>query len=404
MRGRLRALALALAALLLFYGLAFSDSATRTEDIRPLSGEPGAAGYTALRDWFAGSDVRLLSLRDDYRRLAPLTGDHPTGNLLVITLPGATSLLDRDLVPLHQWVRQGNSLLVLAALCDSPEWAPAVQTRTLQTDVAMLSGVDVPRRPPVAARFLATPTVSGWVPVAAHPLLRGVSRIETLSDRTARRCEAAAPPSRGALPLLRSAADGADGAWLLPRGDGWVLLVASATPFANRALGRADNARFAGNILRELVAPSGVVIFDDGLQGAPEPYDMRRLLADPRLHGSVAAVFALWLAWIVGSTRLRAPAPPLHPPGAAAAVAAEGRLLSRTVDAREAAAALLAAFVERLPENARTAPESWLIGRPGVDAADVAQFGAFRRRLAEGGGVPLDPFHDLLSRLRSALP
>ena len=108
-------------------------------------------------------------------------------------------------------------------------------------------------------------------------------------------------------------------------------LVASATPFANRALGRADNARFAGNILRTLVAPSGLVIYDDGLQGAPEPYDLRRLLADPRLHGSVAALLALWLAWIVGSTRLRGPPLPVSPPGVAAAVANLGCLLADKV-------------------------------------------------------------------------
>jgi hypothetical protein len=82
---RLRALALAVAALLLFYGLAFSDSSTRTEDTRPLSNEPGAAGYSALRDWFAGAGVRWLSLRDDYGTLDALTEDHPTGNLLVVT-------------------------------------------------------------------------------------------------------------------------------------------------------------------------------------------------------------------------------------------------------------------------------------------------------------------------------
>ena len=69
MKARLRALALAVAALLLLYGLAFSDSSTRTEDTRPLSNEPGAAGYSALRDWFAGAGVRWLSLRDDYGTL-----------------------------------------------------------------------------------------------------------------------------------------------------------------------------------------------------------------------------------------------------------------------------------------------------------------------------------------------
>ena len=97
-----------------------------------------------------------------------------------------------------------------------------------------------------------------------------------MSDRTSAPCQGVLPTARGVLSLLRAAEGRADGAWLLPRGDGWVLLMAQATPFANRALGRADNARFAGNILREMVAPSGAVIFDDGLQGAPELYDLRR--------------------------------------------------------------------------------------------------------------------------------
>jgi hypothetical protein len=78
--------------------------------------------------------------------------------------------------------------------------------------------------------------------------------------------------------------------------------------------------------------------------------------------------------------------------------------LARAVEPREAARAALDAFVARLPEGARPAPEAWFATRPGVSAADVAQFGAFRRRLADGGGVPLDPFHDLLTRLRSAIP
>jgi hypothetical protein len=397
-------LALALAALLLFFVLVFSDSASRTEDTLPLSNEPGAAGYTALRDWFAGSGVRLLALRDDYRSLERLTDDHPTGNLLIITLPGKKSLLDRDLVPLHQWIRRGNSLLVLAALCDSPEWAPASRSRSFDVDVAMLTGLDPGRQPDGVARFLPSPVVAASQPVVAHPLLRGVGSVESLSDRSMPPCEVTPPPSRGSLPLLRAAQGGTDRAWLTPRGDGWVLLVAQATPFANRALGRADNARFAGNILRHMVAPSGIVLFDDGLQGVPEPYDLRRLLADPRLHVSALAVFALWLAWIVGGTRLRSPAPRAHPPGAAALVAAEARLLARAVEPREAARAALDAFVARLPEGARAAPEAWFAARPGVSAADVAQFAAFRRRLAGGGGVPLDPFHDLLTRLRSAIP
>jgi len=403
MSARLRTSALALAALLLFYGLAFGDPARETEDSRPLSGEPGAAGYSALRDWFGGASVRQRALRSDYARLAELTRDHPTGNLLVMTLPGARSLLDRDLVPLHQWVRRGNSLLVLAAICDSPQWARGEAARRFRTDLAMLSGIEARGPSDFRGRFLPVPAVTRWEPVGAHPLLRGVQAVESLSDRVVPPCEAVLPRNRSALPLLRSADGRADGAWLMPRGSGWVLVLGQATPFANRALGRADNARFAGNVLRQFVAPSGLVIFDDGLQGAAEPYDLRSLLADPRVHVSGLALGALWLAWLAGGTRLRMPVPAPRPPGSAAAVAAEGRLLARTVGPSEAAVALLDCFLRRLPEVARAAPETWLAARPGVVSADVERLRALRRRLESGGAVPLDDLHDLLVRLRRVL-
>ena len=405
MKARLRAVLLALAALLLFYGLAFGDPGARGEDTRPTSIEPGAAGYSALREWWATSGVRTMSLRGDYGTLARVTRDHPTGNLLMVTLPGTVALVERDIVALHQWVRGGNTLLVLAAACDSPEWARGPSLRGFAADVATLAGIELQAAARPDARFLATPAVARWRAVVDHPVLDGVRQVESLSDRSAAPCRSASPPGRGAQPLLRAADPGTPvvGAWLQPRGDGWVLLSMQATPFANRALGRADNARMAANILRRFVAPSGLVLFDDGLQGAPEPYDLHRLLADPRSHLSALALFVLWLVWIGGSTRLRTPVAPVHPSGAVAMVAAEARLLSRTVEPREAARASLAAFIARLPEGARDAPESWLAGRPGVATDDLERLGAFRRSLDAGGRVPLDPLHDLLTRLRRAL-
>lgn len=404
MNARLRSVALALAALLLLYGLAFGDQAGRTEDSRPLSTEPGPAGYSALRDWWASSGVRLLSLRDDYPQLERLTRDHPTGNLLVVTLPGTQRLSGRDLLPLNRWVRSGNSMLVLAAICDSPEWAPPARPPDFAGDVAMLASIELPPAQADASRFLTTPEAARWLPTGLHPLSAGAASVESLSDRSVGPCEAAPSPGRGALAVLRSGDGARGGAWLMPRGEGWVLVMATATPFSNRALGRAGNARFAADILRELVSPSGAVIFDDGLQGAPRPYDLRRLLADPRMHASLLALLALWLAWVAGGTRLRAPVPAPHPPGQAALVAAEGRLLARAVEPREAARARMASFIAQLPEAARASPESWLAGRPGVAAEDAAQLGALRRRLEAGGAVPLDPLHDLLTRLRRCLP
>jgi len=308
-------------------------------------------------------------------------------------------------IPLHLWVRRGNTLLVFAALCDSPDWASGAQLRSLSGDIGMLTGLEAIGTRQGTGSFLATPEVSRWVPALDHPLLEGVRAVEAVSDRTVPPCAIGLPPGRGALALLRTADVGVggrdDGAWVLPRGDGWVVLASQASPFSNRALGRADNARFASNLIRGSLAPGGVVIFDDGLQGAPEPYDMRRLLADPRLHASLAALMLLWLAWIAGGTRLRAPPTPARPPGAAALVAAEGRLLARAMEPVAASQALLDAFLTRLPESARAAPEEWLETHGDAAPRDIAQLRLWRRRLQDGAPVPLDALHDLLTRLRS---
>ncbi|MFM7708583.1 MAG: DUF4350 domain-containing protein [Gammaproteobacteria bacterium] len=407
MTARLRAVALALAALTLVYGITLGSPPGDTDATRPTSVEPGAGGYSALRAWLETARIRTVSLRGDYDRLASLTADYRTGNVLVITLPGTAPLVERDIVPLHHWVRAGNTLIVAAALCDAPDWARGPQLSALIGDIGMLTGLDALGPEETLGAFLVTPAVLRWVPALQHPFTDGVRAVEAVSDRSARPCAVGLPPGRGALALL-SSTDRAiggrdDGAWLLPRGAGWVVLTAQATPFANRALGRADNGRWASNLIRGSLGPGGLVVFDDGLQGAPEPYDLRRLLADPRLHASLGAVMLLWLVWVAGGTRLRAPTSPPRVPGAETLVAAEGRLLARTVAPREAASALLEAFLSRLPEPARAAPEDWLATQRGVAPADLAQLRAWRRRMESGAAVPLDPLHDLLTRLRSPL-
>ena len=405
MRARLRAVLLALAALALLYGITFGGTPAEREATRPLSFEVGAGGYSALREWLLSARIGVRSLRGDYGSLGALTGDFPTGNVLVLTLPGSTSLLSRDVVPLHLWVRRGNTLVVLAALCDGPDWAGGAQLRSMRGDIAMLTGLEAVGAGQGRGDFLATPSVSSWRPSVRHPLVEGVRSVEAVSDRSVPPCAVGLPPGRAALALLGTADSRLggrdDGAWLMPRGDGWVVLAAQATPFSNRALGRADNARFASNLIRGSLAPGGVVIFDDGLQGAPEPYDMRRLLADPRLHASFAAVVLLWIAWVAGGTRLRAAPPPPRPPGAVASVAAEGRLLSRALDPSDASQALYEAFLARLPGAARAVPEEWLAAQGGASRGDLEQLRSWRRRLEHGEPVPLDDLHDLLSRLRS---
>ena len=405
MKARLHAVMLALAALALLYGMTFGSKPADRDATRPTSFEVGAGGYSALHEWLRSARIGMRSLRSDYAALDDMTSDFPTGNVLVVTLPGSIDLMSRDLVPLHLWVRRGNSLLVFAALCDAPDWAIGAQLRSLSDDIGMLTGLKAIGTRQGSGAFLATPEVSRWVPALDHPMLAGVRTVEAVSDRTVPPCAIGLPPGRGALALLRTADIGVtgrdDGAWVLPQGDGWVVLTSQASPFSNRALGRADNARLASNLIRGSLAPGGVVIFDDGLQGAPAPYDMRRLLTDPRLHASLAALMLLWLAWVAGGTRLRAPPLQRRPPGAAASVAAEGRLFARAMEPVAAARALLDAFLSRLPESARTAPEEWLESRGDAAPRDIAQLRLWRRRLQDGKPLPLDAFYDLLKRLGS---
>jgi hypothetical protein len=91
-------------------------------------------------------------------------------------------------------------------------------------------------------------------------------------------------------------------------GDGSVLLCAGGSLFTNRALGNADNAQLFANIVSTRVANDGVVLFDDLRQGLSANYDPARFYRDPRLFKTLFIVLGLWLVWVLGSTRLRAPA------------------------------------------------------------------------------------------------
>ena len=74
---------------------------------------------------------------------------------------------------------------------------------------------------------------------------------------------------------------------------------------------------------------------------------------------------------------------------------------ARAMEPAAASKALLDAFLTRLPETARAAPEEWLETRGDAAPRDIAQLRLWRRRLQDGAPVPLDALHDLLTRLRS---
>src|SRR5690606_22003213 len=137
---------------------------------------------------------------------------------------------------LMAWVRSGNTLLILAALDDTPEWAPANASRDFLEDLQIISGVRFRQE---NASTVGGPTL-GRAPIGAgtaveleaidgHPLMEGVETLRGYSDAESALWGPIVPESASML-LLRLAAErtsGLDAGWERRYGNGHLLVVAS---------------------------------------------------------------------------------------------------------------------------------------------------------------------------------
>src|SRR5262249_61892891 len=85
--------------------------------------------------------IRAVSLRDRFDKLPQRTSLAATGNILIVTLPAITVYKTEEFRPLDRWVRAGNTLLVLAALSDNPDWAFSFGSMT-SGDLNLLTGLE----------------------------------------------------------------------------------------------------------------------------------------------------------------------------------------------------------------------------------------------------------------------
>ena len=100
---------------------------------------------------------------------------------------------------------------------------------------------------------------------------------------------------------------------------------------------------------------NGVVLFDDLRQGLSASYDPARFYEDPRLYKTMFIVLGLWLVWVLGSTRLRAPPIEVHDPSEAELVRHAGGLIARTVTPSRTAVRLFDLFFARVERAVRRA-------------------------------------------------
>ncbi len=375
MKERLITLLCALGALALFFTMFLHKDGQGIggkEIPRPTTEERGGNGYHAALEWLEAEHIRAVSLRERFDKLPRNKSLAATGNMLIVTLPATAMFKTEEFRPLDHWVRQGNTLLVLAALSDTPDWAHSFGGMT-SGDLNLLTGLDfesarlrdsrlrtAPRDPAnkgkdVAARLadavrqLTEPRRETLVPNRDHAYFTGVQQVVALSDYESQPWTVKVPYEGFVLALGRQRETGEGAFWTRPLGNGRIVVSGLGTLFTNRALGLADNGRFLSNIIGANLGPEGAVLFDDVHQGLGANYDPAKFYRDPRLHVTIGIIALLWLAWVLGGTTLRIPATRVPVPREAELVRATGGFLARVLMPAAAGRRMFDHFLRRWP-------------------------------------------------------
>jgi hypothetical protein len=429
MKERLMTLVCALGALILFAAMFVHNDrgANGRGDVpRPTSAERRASGYHGAMAWLDEEHIRTMSFRERFQRLALHPGGLATGNLLIVTLPASTAFKSEEFRALESWVRAGNTLLVLAALSDNPDWA-FVLARPASGDLGLLTGLefervqgrerrpgkhgadDVGARIAATARAFAQPQRSTLVPNGPYAYFEGVRAAAALSDYPGQAWAVKIPYDGFALSLASERETGAGVLWTRPLGNGRIIVSAFGSLFTNRALGLADNGRLLANLVGATLGPGGTVLFDDMHQGLGAAYDPAKFYADARLYQTVGIVAALWLCWVLGATKLHLPVTRAPVPREAELVKATGGFLARVLTTDAGARGLFGQFfrriAERLPPGRAKGNPPWelLDGQPGITSTELRQLRGWYADACATRRVPLGRLHNLILKINRHL-
>jgi len=424
MKERLITFVCALGALALFALMFLKRDDALGHDVRsPVSSERRGAGYHAAMTWLDDEGIRTLSLRERFETLAKRKDLTPTGNLLIVTLPGRLDFKTAEFRPLDRWIRAGNTLLVMAALSDTPDWSAelselpwgdlsvltglefeSVQARARR--LARRAGQNVPEpsddESRKSARALGEPQQNVLVPNRPHAYFEGVRRVVALSDYPRQPWTVKVPYQGFVLALAHDESNGEGTFWTRPLGNGRIIVSGFGSLFTNRAIGLADNARLLANLVGANVGEHGTVLFDDAHQGVGATYDPDKFFKDRRLYVTAAILGALWFLWVLGSTRLRLPAARNAAPREAELIRAAGGFLSRAVSSSAGARQLIENFFRCVTARAGSAadvPWDLLERNSRVSRSDLDQLRRWYEDSRAERRVPLRSLHNLILRL-----
>jgi hypothetical protein len=428
MKERLITFVSALAALGLFLAMFLhgDDEANGRGGVpRPTSEERRPNGYHGAMVWLEAQGIRTISVRDRFHELSVEPGLPAQGNLLVVTLPAAVPFKTEEFPSLDNWVRAGNTLLVLAALSDNPNWA-FVLGRSPAGNLGLLTGLEFetivrekgvaahrasPQASDVGARIAATakafpqPQRRTLVPNGPYAYFDGVRSAVALADYPAQAWAVKIPYDGFALALAHEQETGAEVLWTRSVGKGRIIVSGLGSLLTNRSLGLADNGRLLANIVGATLGPGGAVLFDDMHQGLGAAYDPAKFYSDPRLYETVGILAALWLCWVLGSAKLRLLATRTPVPREAELVRATGGFLARVLTPDAGARGLFEHFFRRIgahlpPSRAKSGPPWDLLeSHPGITSKDLRHLKGWYADACAARRVPLRRLHNLILKI-----
>jgi hypothetical protein len=327
-------------------------------------------------------------------------------------------------------------LLVLAGLSDTPEWsmdegidreftdhmrsmtsltftqiappAPAQKDKEDAKDGAEDDEQDAAADDPLLAVVrLSEPERTESAPNGTHPLLRDVQSILAVSEYPSSRWQATSERSV-VLELASNHESGVPALWLLPYGDGQVIVSAYGSVFTNKVIGERDNAHLLANVARWSLGENGRVIIDDAHQGLVSFYDPDKFFGDSRLHRSLWWLFALWLVFVLGPRRLRGTSRAWNPLDVTSFVRATGGFMARVLRPAAAGQRLFANFFNEIRGRAGLPLDGaplweWLRGQAAIPPADLDRLQELHRRAAERRRIDLVELHNLIARIRAQL-
>ncbi|HEX3397252.1 MAG TPA: DUF4350 domain-containing protein [Steroidobacteraceae bacterium] len=400
-------MALAAGALFLCYALFFPKPAPNAQaPPRPLSDELGPAGYQAAWRWLSAERVPVAVWRERFDRLAGNTARSARGNVLLTTLPHELPVRSGEATQLDAWIERGNTLVVAAALDDTPAWALAGSGRLVK-DLGRLTRLKFDTVDQPAVTQLVEQRDIVILPRGIHPLMQGVRTLRVASDFPASRWHAVPMDNSGILQIAQT--EGGEGAiWVKRQGEGQVITLAVAGLFSNREIGIADNAKLLSNIVAWSLKDRGAVIFDDAHQGSVSYYDAKAFYADPRLHRTLAWLVLVWLVFVLGVQRLRAHIDRWRPADITAFVSTSGDFFAASVTPAAAGSRLLANFFNAIRRRLGAAEDGvpmweWLAAQATVSLNEVQELRDLHRQIQQGRRFDLTRLQNLLSLLQGKI-